>query len=150
MEADLDVLCLIDNQEKRRVIREFLEQETRPLLVSQVDDAHKDTFDLLDNLSSVEASEFIGDDGLALSWFLGGGDWFSEAERIMKTLAGAGVDHIAAALWVDGQIHNIFRMTDQDQIEIVADNDEDLLAGVGDEENEGQGIYDLLREALQS
>lgn len=149
MEADLDVFCLIDDQGQRRVIREFLEQETRPLLASQVDDAHKDTFDVLDNLSSVEASEFIGDDGLALSWFLGGGDWFSDSEMILKNLASAGAGQTAAALWMDGQIHNLFRMTDQGQIEIVADVDEDLLERISNEEEE-QSIFDFLRTVLQS
>ncbi len=148
MEADLDIFCLIESPEKRRVIRMFLERDTRPLLVSQVDDEHKNTFNVLDNLSSVEASELLGDDGLALSWFLGGGDWFTEAEVTLKDLASAGADQIAAALWVDGQIHNIFRVTDQNKVEIVEDIDEDLLEQIGDEE--GPGVFDFLRGVLRS
>lgn len=149
MEADLDVFCLIDDRSKRQVVRDFLTQDTRPLLASQVDDAHKDLFCVLDNLSSVESSQLIGDNGLALSWFLGGGDWFTDAELTLKDLASAGVDRIAAALWVDGQIHNIFRMDAQNQIKLIADVDEELLEQIGNEVGDGPGIVDFLQDMLR-
>lgn len=148
MEADLDVFCLIDDQSKRQVVRDFLREDTRPLLASQVDDAHKDMFCVLDNLSSVESSQLIGDDGLSLSWFLGGGDWFTDAEMTLKDLASAGVDRIAAALWVDGQIHNILRVSKKNQIDFVTDIDEELLEKVGNEDGDGPDVFDVLKSVL--
>lgn len=149
MEAELDVLCLVADVEKKRILQEFLQDEARPLLVSQVADEHKERFTILDNLSSIESSKFVGEDGLALSWFIGGGDWFTETELTLKDLYRAGADKIAAVLWLDGQIETVFKISDSANVEIVDDLDEDLLDKfANDEEVEGD-IFDYLRSVLK-
>jgi hypothetical protein len=149
MEAELDVLCLVADFEKKQIIKAFLQEEGRPLLASQVEDAHKNTFNIVENLSSVESAMMVGEDGLALSWFIGGGDWFTETELTLKDLSKSGADQVAAALWVDGQIETIFRVTNKSDVEIVGGIYEDLLDIIAHDEGIEEDIFDFLLMVLR-
>lgn len=149
MEAELDVLCLVGDIEKKKIIKKFLQEETRPHLSSEVMDEHKNTFEILDNLSSVEVAELKGENGIALSWFIGGGDWFTETELILKDLLKAGVDQAAAALWVDGRIESIFKITDKSKVEMIGDVDEELLDKIAYSDEVEEGIFDFLLMTLR-
>jgi len=149
MEAELDVLCVVEDCNKKNKITEFLNEATRPVLDIEVPAPYRDMFNVLDSLDSVEHSEPHGENMLALSWFLGGGDWYTDTQRTVKDLIKAGATDAVAALWLDGQLEAIFAVMADGEVEMVDDIDQQQLTKMVFEQEDIFGFLNTLVSAKQ-
>lgn len=148
MEAEIDVLCVIGDDNTKQNIQEFLTEETRPLLDIQVDSAYRDMFNVLDNLGSVEHSKMVGKDKLALSWFIGGRDWHTETTMTLKDLKSAGADKAIAVLWLDGHIEHVFQIGTKECVEMANHANKKKLTQLANGKIKGQDVFDYLKTLI--
>lgn len=148
MEAELSVVCDCGTENAQKLFSRFLHDETRPVLEEDVVEEERSVFNVLDECPPLEWFSFRGDRLLDCHWFIGGGDYFSETQQILRDLSRAGAVKVIGALWLDGEFNGLVTLDGVKELATVSGYDQAELKKCLGNESRDNNVYTFMSRLL--
>jgi hypothetical protein len=126
MEFELLVSSDASTAETAVKVVEFLHPDERPTFEDEVAVEFQPLFLTLEPTPSFESGSVVNETHLHIHWSIGGGDEYSEIQRILKDFFDAKLNNIKAAMLIDGAITQVLTLSENGELQLI-NYDEDEL-----------------------